>query len=104
MSCIGNAACRHSSALADHKERFVNARAEDYWSLRERFEQGEIDIDPEDDKFAAQLPRPLPAPLRRAHVRKHPSMERAAQARALPDLEQPDARIEDIRHFFRPLR
>ena len=28
------------------KERFVNARAEDYWTLRERFEQGEIDIDP----------------------------------------------------------
>jgi hypothetical protein len=28
------------------KERFVNARAEDYWTLRERFEQGEVDIDP----------------------------------------------------------
>jgi hypothetical protein len=28
------------------KERFVNARAEDYWTLRERFEQGEIDMTP----------------------------------------------------------
>ena len=37
------------------KERFVNARAEDYWTLRERFEQGEIDIDPDDDKLAAKL-------------------------------------------------
>jgi hypothetical protein len=37
------------------KERFVNARAEDYWTLRERFEKGEIDIDPDDDKLAAQL-------------------------------------------------
>ena len=37
------------------KERFVNARAEDYWTLRERFEQGEIDIDADDDKLAAQL-------------------------------------------------
>jgi hypothetical protein len=37
------------------KERFVNARAEDYWTLRERFEQGEIDIDPDEDKIAAQL-------------------------------------------------
>ena len=37
------------------KERFVNARAEDYWTLRERFEQGEVDIDPDDDKPAAQL-------------------------------------------------
>jgi hypothetical protein len=37
------------------KERFVNARAEDYWTLRERFEQAEIDIDPDDDTLAAQL-------------------------------------------------
>ncbi|HEY6688956.1 MAG TPA: hypothetical protein VI094_22420 [Propionibacteriaceae bacterium] len=37
------------------KERFVNARAEDYWTLRERCEQGEVDIDPDDDKLAAQL-------------------------------------------------
>jgi hypothetical protein len=36
------------------KERFVNARAEDY-SLREVFENGEIDIDPDDDKFTGQL-------------------------------------------------
>jgi hypothetical protein len=37
------------------KERFVNARAEDYWTLRELFEAGEIDIGPDDDKLAAQL-------------------------------------------------
>jgi hypothetical protein len=37
------------------KERFGNARAEDYWTLRELFEAGEIDIDPDDDKRAAQL-------------------------------------------------
>jgi phage terminase large subunit len=37
------------------KERFVNARAEDYWNLRELFENGEIDIDELDDKLAAQL-------------------------------------------------
>jgi hypothetical protein len=37
------------------KERFVNARAEDYWTLREQFEQGDVDIDPDDDKLAAQL-------------------------------------------------
>jgi len=37
------------------KERFVNARAEDSWTLRERFEQDEVDIDPDDDKLAAQL-------------------------------------------------
>jgi hypothetical protein len=37
------------------KERFVNARAEDYWNLREIFEAGEVDIDELDDVLAAQL-------------------------------------------------
>jgi phage terminase large subunit len=37
------------------KERFVNARVEDYWNLRELFENGEIDIDELDDVLAAQL-------------------------------------------------
>lgn len=36
-------------------EHFLNARAEWYWGLRERFEQGGIDIDPADDDLAAQL-------------------------------------------------
>ena len=36
-------------------ERFINRRAEWFWSLRERFEQGEVDIDPDDDVLAAQL-------------------------------------------------
>jgi len=30
-------------------------RAEDYWTLRELFQQDEIDLDSEDDKLAAQL-------------------------------------------------
>jgi len=36
-------------------EQFVDARAEDRWILRELFEQGEIDIDPNDDNLAAKL-------------------------------------------------
>jgi hypothetical protein len=40
---------------ADDNEHFVNLRAEGYWNLRERFEEGSIDIDPEDDDLAAQL-------------------------------------------------
>jgi len=35
-------------------ERFLNARAEWFWGLRERFEQGDIDLD-EDEELAAQL-------------------------------------------------
>ena len=37
------------------RERFVNKRAEWFWSLRERFENAEIDIDPDDEDLAAQL-------------------------------------------------
>lgn len=37
------------------KEAFANLRAEGYWKLRERFQDGEIDLDPEDEDLAAQL-------------------------------------------------
>ena len=36
-------------------KHFINARAEWFWGLRERFEQGDIDIDPDDDELAAHL-------------------------------------------------
>lgn len=35
--------------------QFLNLRAEGYWQLRERFQDGLIDIDEEDDDLAAQL-------------------------------------------------
>ena len=35
--------------------KFINARAEWYWDLRTRFEDGEVDLDPLDDDLAAQL-------------------------------------------------
>lgn len=40
---------------ARDKEHYINLRAEGYWSLRERFREGNIDIDPLDDNLAAQL-------------------------------------------------
>ena len=40
---------------ATDSERFKNARAEWYWGLRERFEAGDIDLDPADDELASQL-------------------------------------------------
>jgi hypothetical protein len=42
-----------SGQAPQDKERFLNARAEWFWGLRERFESGDIDIDDED--LAAQL-------------------------------------------------
>jgi hypothetical protein len=44
-----------SGAAAADKEHFVNARAEWWWGLRQRFEDGDIDIDPADDELASQL-------------------------------------------------
>jgi len=35
--------------------RFVNRRAESYWDLRTKFEQGLVDLDPLDEDLAAQL-------------------------------------------------
>lgn len=40
---------------ANDKERFLNARAEWFWSLREAFEEGLVDIDPLDDDLLGQL-------------------------------------------------
>jgi hypothetical protein len=44
-----------AGAAAADNEHYQNARAEWFWSLRERFEDGDADIDPDDDDLAAQL-------------------------------------------------
>lgn len=44
-----------SGAAAIDREHYLNARAEWWWGLRERFEQGDIDIEPTDDELASQL-------------------------------------------------
>lgn len=38
-------------------DRFVNRRAEVFWTLRERMEAGEIDLDPDDKELRSQLSR-----------------------------------------------
>lgn len=37
------------------KDKFVNARAEWYWTMRQQFEAGQMDLDPADEDLAAQL-------------------------------------------------
>lgn len=44
-----------AGAGATDKEHFLNARAEWYWALRQRMEDGDADLDPADDDLAAQL-------------------------------------------------
>ncbi len=45
----------HVGVAADDPKHYINRRAELYWHLRELFETGDIDIDPEDDDLAAEL-------------------------------------------------
>lgn len=42
-------------SAARDTEAFVNLRAELWWAVRDRFEKGEIDIDPADDDLAGEL-------------------------------------------------
>lgn len=44
-----------AGSAAQDPARFLNARAEWFWALRERFYDGDIDIDPDDDELASQL-------------------------------------------------
>ncbi len=72
---------------ASDSERFANLRAEMFWGLRERFEQGDIDIDPEDEELAAQL-----AALRyKVDSRGRILMEaKEEMKRRLPEIGSPD--------------
>jgi hypothetical protein len=45
----------NGSEKANRPDRFRNRRAEQYWSLRELFESGEIDLDPADLDLANEL-------------------------------------------------
>lgn len=44
-----------AGAAAIDSKHFANARAEWFWGLRQMFEDGDIDIDPDDDELAAHL-------------------------------------------------
>ncbi|WP_203822653.1 hypothetical protein [Paractinoplanes ferrugineus] len=44
-----------AGGAATDSEHFANARAEWTWGLKQRFEDGDADLDPDDDDLAAQL-------------------------------------------------
>jgi hypothetical protein len=44
-----------ASARASHRERYLNLRAEAWWTAREAFRDGRVDLDPADRVLAAQL-------------------------------------------------
>ena len=57
-------------------ERFVNARAEAYWNLREAAEKGELDLDAQDEDLAAQL----------SDIRWHPDSRGRVQIESKEDM------------------
>jgi hypothetical protein len=76
------------------KERFVNARAEDSWTLRELFEQNEVDIDPDDDKLAAQLGSIKWGIDSRGRIKIESKDD--MRKRGLPSLDRADTRSDDL--------
>lgn len=50
-----NVAPFQGSQTALDKKKFVNRRSEIYWTFRQMMEDGAIDVDPADDKLAAEL-------------------------------------------------
>ena len=70
---------------ADDPTRFVNARSEAWWMLRLLFQDGAVDLDPEDDVLAAQLSNIKWSLDRTGRVRVETKDEMAARGVASPD-------------------
>lgn len=74
---------------ADDPTRFVNARSEAYWQLRLLFQDGAIDLDPDDDVLAAQLSNIKWSLDRSGRVRVETKDE--MRARGVPSPDRADA-------------
>lgn len=74
-----------AGSKANDPERFVNARAEWFWGLRERFESGDIDLDPADEELAYEL----------ATIRWKPDSRGRVQIEAKADMKKRLGRSPD---------
>lgn len=99
-----------SGASAADRENFANARAEWFWALRTRLEDGDLDLDPDDDELAAQLGAIKYRFTSRGQVlieskdqmkaRGLPSPDRAdaVMLTAAKHVAVPDVLVEDVEH------
>jgi len=78
-------AAANAGSSSTDKERFVNARAQWFWSLRERFESGDIDIENDDD-LAAEL----------ADIRWRPDSRGRIQIEAKADMKRRLGKSPDL--------
>lgn len=70
---------------ARNREAYINQRAEGYWALRDRFQSGEIDIDPDDEDLAAQLVDIRWRPTSRGQVQIESKEEMRKRGKSSPD-------------------
>jgi hypothetical protein len=68
---------------------YVDLRAEWYWKLRERFERGDIDIDPYDKELAKQLVKIKWSLTSRGQVKIESKKEMRARGLPSPDRATP---------------
>ncbi len=70
---------------ASENQKFTNIRAEGYWGLRERFQAGEIDIDPNDLDLLAQLVDIRYKPTSAGKIQIESKEEMKRRGRSSPD-------------------
>jgi hypothetical protein len=83
------AAGLNGGAPAIDSERFANARTEWFWGLRERFEAGDIVLDPSDEEAAGQLASLKYKFTSRGQIQVETKKE--ARARGIPSPDHADA-------------
>ena len=79
----------HGGEKARDSERFYNRRAEWYWGLRQRFEDGDIDLDPDDEETLAQVTAIKWRPNSRGQIQLETKEE--MKKRGMPSPDQADA-------------
>ena len=84
---------RDAAARARDYESYANCRAEWAWGLRDRLEQSEIDLDPEDEELIEQLVDALGLGDRRDRPHERAQVERACAA--LGKVCEDVARVDD---------
>ena len=79
----------HGGEKARDSERFYNRRAEWFWGLRQRFEDGDIDLDGEDEELLAQITAIKWKPNSRGQIQLETKEE--MKKRGMPSPDKADA-------------
>jgi hypothetical protein len=81
---------------AYNNERYMNLRAEEYWGLRDDFEQGFMDLDPLDEKLQNQLMSLKWEPTKKGLIKIESKED--MEKRGFPSPDRADAVMMSRRH------